>query len=59
VHLLAHSKGDTVCHYYSQADLAHHRNGGSTFRLILCAAVETSLEVTLCTISTAAETAFF
>ena len=47
VHLLAHNKGDSVWYYYSQSVLAHHRNGGSTFRLILSVAVETLLGVTL------------
>src|SRR5260221_151785 len=43
VHLLAHHKGDSVCYSYSQSILAHHRNGGSTFRLILNIAVETDI----------------
>jgi hypothetical protein len=47
VHLLAHYKGDSVCYSYSQSVLAHHRNGGSTFRLILSVAVETQLRPTL------------
>jgi hypothetical protein len=59
VHLLAHSKGHMVCYSYSQSVLAHHRNCGSTFRLILSAAVETPPEATLYKISMTSETAFF
>src|SRR5258708_1056736 len=56
VHLLAHNKGDSVCYYYSQSLLAHHRNGGSTFRLILSVA---ALGMTLCGTLTMFGTAFF
>jgi hypothetical protein len=48
VHLLPHSKGDEVCHFYSQSvPFAHHGNGGSTLPIILGVAVETLPEATL------------
>ena len=59
VHLLAHSKGDTVCYSYSHSILAHHRNGASTFLLILNVAIETLLVATSYRTSTASEMAFF
>jgi hypothetical protein len=59
VHLLAHSKGDTVCHSSSHFVVAHHRNGGSTFRRILGVAAETLPVVTLYRKSTASETVSF
>ena len=58
VHLLAHSKGDTAWYSCSQSVLAYHRNGGSTYRLILSVAVETLLGATLYRTSTASGTAF-
>ena len=59
VHLLAHNKGDSVCYYDSQSLLAHHCNGGSTFRLKLSVAVETLLGVTLCGTLATFGTVFF
>ena len=47
VHLLPHSKGDEVCHSYSQSVPVQHGNGGSTLPIILGVAVETLPEATL------------
>jgi hypothetical protein len=43
VHLLSHSKGDTVFYSYFQSVLAHHCNRGSTLGLILSATVEAKM----------------
>jgi hypothetical protein len=51
VHLLAHSKGDSVCSPYIHSDLAQHRNGDSTLQLILSAEVEILLEAIFYTTS--------
>ena len=55
-HLLAHSKGDSVCHFYSSSILVHHLRGCSTLRLILSVAAEIPPAVILYMMSTVFET---
>ena len=59
VHLVAHSKGDIVCYYFSQSIVAHHHNCSSTLQLIPSTIVETPPEVTLYKILMMSEMAFF
>jgi len=59
VYLLAHSKGDAVCHLYSPFFLAHDCHGDSTSKPIHSDAVETPPEATLFGISIAFGTASF
>ena len=40
VHLLAHSKGDSVCSSYFQSAHPHHLHGGSTLKITLSVALE-------------------